>query len=507
MAFNIGDKVGDYQIAGILGAGGMGTVYKVRNVVSDRIEAMKVLPPDPANESELAGRFIREIKLLASLNHPNIAALHTAMRLDDRLVVTMEFVEGKTLEARMREGRLPAIEGVNCMIGVLSALAYAHERGAIHGDIKPGNMMLTPAGEVKLMDFGIAKAAAGSRPTAAGTTPGSLYYMSPEQVKGSAGLDGRSDLYSVGVSLYEVTTGVRPFRGDSDYSIMVAHLEQDRTPPIELDPKIPAALNETIMTAIAKDAGDRFQTADAFRKALEAVRQSLSAPAPAALPAQQQQPQAQSKPQPAAPAAQDAPLPFAALPQNSGHRGVWMALGALIVLAALAGTAIQAPWWRASGAAQTEAAGQRSAPPAAAPGRPSPEPAGGPAPQAEATPAAIAPAAAAAAPFAPSSSSFLSRAAQPQAGPDPEGARQLRERMINLGSRAKAARASLQKLEQAQSAQGLPPSAEITATRLRLEALLNEAESNLKAGNITEARRKTDQAETALKKIEEFLGR
>ncbi len=164
----------------------MGKVYKVRNVISDRVEAMKVLLPDLTEAPELADRFMREIKMLASLNHPNIAALHTALRLENQLLMIMEFVEGRTLEDRLREGPVPVWEAVDAISQVLSALGYAHERGVVHRDIKPANMMVTATGEVKLMDFGIAKAMADRKLTMTGTTLGSLFYMSPEQMKGSA---------------------------------------------------------------------------------------------------------------------------------------------------------------------------------------------------------------------------------------------------------------------------------------------------------------------------------
>jgi len=271
MSFNVGDTIGDYQIIGVLGAGGMGKVYKVRNTISDRVEAMKVLLPNLAAEPELADRFIREIKLVASLDHPNIASLHTALRLENQLLMLMEFVEGATLEDRLKQGPLPVGQAVGCIDQVLAALHYAHGRGIIHRDIKPANMMLTSEGKVKLMDFGIAKASADRRLTMTGTTLGSLYYMSPEQIKGSATLDGRADLYSVGVSLYELVTGQRPFKGDSDYSIMVAHLEQEPAPPVQVDPRLPQVLSDLILTAIQKDPGKRFQTAQVFRAALKHV--------------------------------------------------------------------------------------------------------------------------------------------------------------------------------------------------------------------------------------------
>src|ERR1051326_7240962 len=272
MDLQIGSMVGDYQVIGILGAGGMGKVYKVCNTISERVEAMKVLLPDLAHAPELADRFIREIKVQASLEHPNIAALHTALRVENQLVMLMEFVEGETLEQRLRtEGRLSVANAVDYMSQVLAALDYAHAHGVVHRDIKPANMMLTPAGVVKLMDFGIAKASSDHKLTMTGTTLGSLYYMSPEQIQGATNLDARSDLYSVGVSLYELVTGKRPFDGDSQFAIMSAHLKNAPTPPVEIDPSLPAALNDIILLSVAKDPGARFQGAAAFHHALTSI--------------------------------------------------------------------------------------------------------------------------------------------------------------------------------------------------------------------------------------------
>ena len=278
MNYEIGSRVGDYEVLEVLGAGGMGRVYKVRNVISDRVEAMKVLLPDLEGDAELADRFMREIKVQASLDHPNIAALHTALRLDNQLLMLMEYVEGVTIEAVLRSGRIPIDKAIDYTAQVLSALSYAHARGVVHRDLKPANMIITPSGVVKLMDFGIAKMAADRKLTQTGRTVGSLYYMSPEQIKGAADLDPRSDLYSLGISLYEMVTGARPFQGDSEYSIMAAHLETNPPPPIQVDPNLPPALSEIILMSLEKDPAQRFQTADAFRAALLSVR----GPVPAA---------------------------------------------------------------------------------------------------------------------------------------------------------------------------------------------------------------------------------
>ena len=273
MTFETGQRVGDYEVLGILGTGGMGQVYRVRNVISDRVEAMKVLLPDLSAEPELANRFIGEIRTLASFDHPNIAQLHTAFQVDNRLVMIMEYVEGFTLDQRAKQSPLPLAEVLDYITQVLSALSYAHSRGVIHRDIKPGNMMVTPHGVLKLMDFGIAKSAADPHQTRPGTTMGSLYYMSPEQVRGTT-VDARSDIYSVGISLYELSAGKRPFEADSTFGILNHQLNSVPQPPKELNPSLPPALNEIILASLAKEPMQRFQSADAFRNALQSVLQA-----------------------------------------------------------------------------------------------------------------------------------------------------------------------------------------------------------------------------------------
>jgi len=270
MAFEIGDKVGDYEVIGVLGAGQMGKVYKVRNLISDRVEAMKVLLPNLTDEPTLADRFVREIKALASLDHPNIAALNTALRIGNQLVMIMEYVEGTTLRDLLCQGRIPLPEGIDYMCQALAALGYAHGKQIVHRDIKPGNMIRTPLRTIKLMDFGIAKTPAEGSLTRPGTIMGSPYYMSPEQVMGTS-VDARSDLYSIGLCLYEITTGARPFHADSDYELMETQLRKPPRPPIELDPNIPSPLNDIILHALEKDPAKRFQTGDEFRAALAGV--------------------------------------------------------------------------------------------------------------------------------------------------------------------------------------------------------------------------------------------
>ena len=277
--FAVGQKIGDYEVLGVLGAGGMGKVYKVRNVISDRTEAMKIVLANLAGQKELADRFIREIKLLASLNHPNIAGLRTALSMDNQLVMIMEYVDGVTLASRLEQGPLAATDAVNYTAQVLDALNYAHGLNIVHRDIKPANMMVTPQGVVKLMDFGIARPNNEAALTVTGTALGSLNYMSPEQVKGVP-VDARSDLYSLGVSLYEMVTGQLPFRGASNYSLMSAHLEQTPPSPLTVRPGLPLALNDIIIMSMAKDPAARFQSAEAFRNALASVHPEAAPFAP-----------------------------------------------------------------------------------------------------------------------------------------------------------------------------------------------------------------------------------
>lgn len=335
MGFQLGETIGDYEVLSVLGTGGMGRVYKVRNVVSDSIEAMKVMLPSLETDPELADRFLREIKVQATIDHPNVASFRTAQRVNDPLMpvvlLIMEFVDGKTLDKLLGErGSVSVPEAVDYISQILSALGAIHARGVIHRDVKPANMMLTPSGVVKILDFGVAMVAADRRLTQTGKTVGSLFYMAPEQITGTGKLDARCDLYAAGLSLYELVTGCRPFQGNSDYSIMAAHLEKNPVPPIQLEPNIPPALNEIIMTAIAKEPEQRFQTADAMKTALA----SMGAPIPVATSTIQR---LQNAPSPTAPTAALAtqvavPPPPSASKFKGGRRGL-LAIGAVVALA------------------------------------------------------------------------------------------------------------------------------------------------------------------------------
>ena len=233
-----GQRVGDYEVLAPLGAGGMGRVFKVRNVISNREEAMKILLPDLAADQDLAARFMAEIRTLACLEHPGIAQLRTAFQYNNQFVMVMEYVEGTTLEKLASQIRIPLGHILDYATQALSALSYAHQQGVTHRDIKPANIMVTTHGTIKLMDFGIAKSTEDRQLTRPGSTIGSVYYMSPEQVQGGT-VDRRSDLYSFGVTLYELLTGCRPFQADSSYSVLNAQVHQAATPPVEVNPDIP----------------------------------------------------------------------------------------------------------------------------------------------------------------------------------------------------------------------------------------------------------------------------
>jgi eukaryotic-like serine/threonine-protein kinase len=547
MDLQIGSTVGDYQVVGILGAGGMGKVYKVRNVISDRVEALKVLLPDLTNAPELVDRFLREIKVQASLVHPNIAALHTAVRQDNQLLMLMEFVDGVTLEQRLKDGPLPMAEAVDYIRQVLSALDYAHQHGVIHRDIKPANMMLTTNGVVKLMDFGIAKASSDNKLTMTGTTMGSLYYMSPEQIQGAANLDARADLYSVGVSLYELLTGKRPFDGDSQFAIMSAHLEKTPVPPITLDPRMPQGLNDVILMSVSKSPDARFQTAGAFRNALGAV----VAP-PVAQPVAP--PPVQAAAAPAAtvtmPGKQPVAMPAPNAPAKS-KRGVWMALGAIAAVAVLVAAVQFGPWkgGKAAGPAAAPVVSENPAPPAVTPPQPTPSQ-----PAAE-TPAVTQPAAQVQSipqkPVeTPSTTPVKSRPSvasaqrptisQPQqqptqqqpmqipaqqpaqstpqvsapqavatppvdAGPSRAELQKVRESLALLTNRASSVRSSMDSLKRAQAAQGFNIGSQYTSPAGLMETYLNGATEALNAHDLGAAKDFAAKAERQIETLEKLL--
>jgi eukaryotic-like serine/threonine-protein kinase len=510
MTIDIGSTVGDYEVIGVLGAGGMGKVFKVRNIISDRIEAMKILLPDLTHEPDLADRFLREIKVQASLTHPNIAGLHTALRFENQLLMVMELVEGITLEERLQHGKLPVADAVAYIGQVLAALGYAHQHGVVHRDIKPANMMLTRNGVIKVMDFGIAKSSTDRKLTMTGTTMGSLYYMSPEQIRGVQVLDARSDLYSVGVSLYELVTGKRPFEGDSQFSIMSAHLDKDPAPPISIDPSLPPALNEIILLSVQREPEKRFQTAEAFGNALASVAPSAAAPIPA-------------KPV----AVAEAPRPAA-----KSRRGLWVAAGTLCAVAALVAVIELGPSRKAAAVnsppppVTVPAAAPVVAEPAPTPVEPAPvEP---PKQQVVAKPvvrvpdpkpvrsAAVAsqpapqPSAAAAPPpvvsqTPPAVHTQTPPAPEPQAQPQRAELLKARQSLAQLSVRANAIHSTLQGLQRSQAASGLGLRRDWLETANLMDAFLRGSTDALNAGDLATAQDLMTKAEIQVDKLDKAL--
>jgi serine/threonine-protein kinase len=267
MAFEPGQRIGDYEVVARLGAGGLGVVYEVQHLISQRREAMKILLPDQSGTPEMVERFRREVQTLATLNHVNIAQLHTAFYYENQLAMIMELIHGETLRDLRARMAITLPQALEYGAQVLNALTYAHGLGVVHRDIKPSNIMITEGGFVKLLDFGIALTEHGSDLTRAGYLLGSLNYMSPEQVAGSKATP-RSDLYSVGVTLYELLTGILPITGSNNYEVMMGHINQVPVPPYQVAKLVPKLVSDAVMRALAKDPAQRFASADEFLHAL-----------------------------------------------------------------------------------------------------------------------------------------------------------------------------------------------------------------------------------------------
>jgi serine/threonine-protein kinase len=264
----IGRMVGNYKVFELIGEGGMGAVYQGIDIMLEREVAIKMLRPELARDPNLVERFRSEAITLARLNHPNIATLYSFLRERDDFFMVMEFVRGVTLDEKIRrEGAMPVAHAAHLFCQALEGIDHAHQMGIVHRDIKPANMMLTGNGSMKVMDFGIARVLGTSRMTRTGHLIGTVEYMSPEQVRGEE-TDARSDIYSLGMLLYEMLTGRLPFNATSDYELMRSQIEEAPRPPTQFAPHIPIEVERAIMRALAKRTDARFQTAGQFRSAL-----------------------------------------------------------------------------------------------------------------------------------------------------------------------------------------------------------------------------------------------
>jgi serine/threonine protein kinase/Tol biopolymer transport system component len=273
MALATGTKLGPYEIAGAIGAGGMGEVYRARDTRLERIVAVKILPDHLSDRAELRERFDREARTIASLNHPHICVLHDIGQQDGTDFLVMEYLEGETLAERLKKGPLPLDQVLRYAIEISDALDKAHRKGITHRDLKPGNIMLTKSG-TKLLDFGLAKLRGpqvavanlsalpteGSNLTAQGTILGTLQYMAPEQLEGKEA-DARTDIFAFGVVVYEMATGKKAFEGKSQASLIAKILETNPPPVSSLQPMTPPSLDRVVKRCLAKDPEDRWQTA------------------------------------------------------------------------------------------------------------------------------------------------------------------------------------------------------------------------------------------------------
>ncbi|WP_148615465.1 Stk1 family PASTA domain-containing Ser/Thr kinase [Nocardioides rubriscoriae] len=336
---------GRYELGELLGRGGMAEVRKGTDSRLGRIVAVKRLRTDLASDATFQARFRREAQSSASLNHPSIVAVYDTGEEPAgdgsgiaQPYIVMEFVAGRTLRDILREGRkiLPE-RALEITSGVLSALDYSHRAGIIHRDIKPGNVMLTPSGDVKVMDFGIARAMsdAANSMTQTAAVVGTAQYLSPEQARGEQ-VDSRSDVYSAGCLLYELLTGRPPFVGDSPVAVAYQHVREQADPPSDHDTDLPPAVDAIVMKSLAKRLEDRYQSAAAMRADIEAylagrpVQAVVPVPVPEpvrAAPVPVALPTAPRRPEPAL-------LPVADSPPRTG---LWVVLGLLLVALLVAG--------------------------------------------------------------------------------------------------------------------------------------------------------------------------
>lgn len=289
MTFKPGENVGPYRILDQLGQGGMATVFKAYHANLDRYVAIKVLHAAFKEDPNFEKRFQREAKVVANLEHPNIVPVYDFSEHEGSPYLVMRFIEGETLKARLTRGAMPPDEAIAMIDKVGDGLAYAHEKGVLHRDIKPSNIMLTNEGQVFLADFGLARIAqAGESTLSQDMMLGTPAYISPEQARGERNLDARTDIYSLGVILYEMVVGQVPFSADTPFAVIHDHIYSPLPTPRSLNPSVPESVERVLLKALAKDRDDRFENArqltDAFHNAVQEAGQDAFASAAQTMP-------------------------------------------------------------------------------------------------------------------------------------------------------------------------------------------------------------------------------
>ncbi len=270
----IGKVISHYKILEKLGEGGMGVVYKAQDTKLDRLVALKFLPPHLTSEPVEKERFIHEAKAASALSHTNITTIHEIDEFEGQMFIVMEYCEGKTLKQIIEKETLSVKKVLDIGIQVCEGLAIAHEKGIVHRDIKSDNIMLTPRGQVKIMDFGLAKLKRATKLTKTRSTLGTLAYMSPEQAQGEE-VDSRSDIFSFGVVLYELLTGKLPFAGEHQAAVIYSIINEEPQPAVRFNNQVSAELERIVFKALAKDKEERYQHADELLADLRRERKSL----------------------------------------------------------------------------------------------------------------------------------------------------------------------------------------------------------------------------------------
>ena len=260
----VGQSISHYKVLEKLGEGGMGVVYKAEDTKLDRLVALKFLPAHLLGDEDIRKRFEREAKAAAALNHPNICAVHEIDEADGKSFISMAFLEGESLDKKIAQGPLKLEEALSIAQQIAEGLEAAHNKGVHHRDIKPENVIVDQGGRVTIMDFGLAQLTEASRLTRKDETVGTVFYMSPEQTEGS-GTDHRTDIWSLGVVLYEMLTGQQPFKGDYDKAVMYSILNEEPEPITAVRTGVPMQLEILVSKCLAKDADDRYQGAHELR--------------------------------------------------------------------------------------------------------------------------------------------------------------------------------------------------------------------------------------------------